>query len=162
MKKMNIMITNTLIIFVLLFSGCAAKANFANTPVIESEFEKPMSILSEKYADIGKYDRFFAAPYQTANLEELEAKWGEGKEHKNWGNYFLGISLGAVLAAFVDPIFLVVYILNPLPKSDYSWEKGNYKINVKTRKDIFVGYDEKFFSWEWEEKEKHLASKLDK
>lgn len=140
------------LLFTLLFLGCASKSDFNNTPIKNQEFNKDFKTLKNKYSDIEKYDRFFSSPVHSSPVKELTLIWGESKVEKNWLEYSLYKLLDITLISIGYPIFAIDFILNPYPQKTYIWEKGKYEIKVEGRNDAFVSYEERIFSWEWEEK----------
>ena len=145
--KINISI---LIVASIIFNGCASKVNFVHTPTKSEDFYKPMSTLKQEYSDIEEYDRIFASPQNTPELSELKSLWGEPEVDTKWTEYFLSKTLVIALAVVVNPIMLGVIVLNPLPRKEYVWHKGNYNIEVVERKGLLVGYEERVEFWEWE------------
>ena len=151
LKLLNIKILLLFLSVSLIFNGCASKVNFAHTPVSQADFTKPMKTLKQEYSDIEEYDRIFASPQNTPELSELKSLWGEPEENTKWTEYILGNTLVVALAVVVNPIMLGVIVLNPLPRKEYVWHKGNYTIEIIERKGLLVGYDDRVNSWNWKQ-----------
>jgi hypothetical protein len=144
---------------VLIFSGCASKANFSHTPVKQADFLKPIETLKQEYSDIEEYDRFFASPEEAARLEELEKMWGEPKKEVRWIEYGLGLGLITACTLFLYPICAISLVFQPMPREDYVWEKGDYTITAFSRNGIYVKYEDRIHNWEWKVKDLNSSVK---
>jgi len=136
-------------------SGCSTTQSFSNTPVESIEFTKNIANLEQNYSDIEKYDRTFASPSAAPRKHDLERLWGEPETKKKWGEFLfsLGLGIGLTSAGYLTyPLFAAVYILNPSPKEEYIWKKGNYEIVANGRSGALVKYEKRIHNWEWEEK----------
>ena len=134
---------------VLIFSGCASKANFSHTPVKQSDFLKPMETLKQEYSDISKYDTAFVFPQNTPKIEDLESIWGKSEKTKKWFEFGFFVGVVTITSIFVTPVFLVVYLFQPVPREDYIWKKENYIISVEGNNGLYVGYEKRMIQWEW-------------
>lgn len=147
-----------LIILTLLLNGCASKVNFAHTPVKEKEFTRDMKSLQEEYSDINEYDRIFAGPQNAPTLKELTKKWGKPEVNTRWVEYGFGTSVLVACAIFINPLCLVGVALQPRPLETYVWEKGHYTINAVGVRGMLVKYEDRIYSWEWEDTRKMARS----
>ncbi len=144
-----------IVLVCLVLGGCATSANFRNTPSKDSDFTKSMVELERDYADIKKYDRTFAGPAAAPRADELVKLWGEpAARKKDWAGYALSFGVGVGFAAtgyMTYPLLAVFYLLQPGPREEYAWRKGNYEIVARGRNDALVGYEKRIFRWKWKE-----------
>lgn len=136
-------------------TGCSTTANFSHTPTAPSEFTKNISELKQNYSDIAEYERRFAFPQPSAKEEELENLWGKPAVKKYWGSYAL--NAGALIAMVplgyaTYPIIGIFYFLQPMPREEYVWEKGNYRVVAYGNRNAFNGYEKRIHHWEWQER----------
>ena len=149
MRKNKINILLLFLISSLIFSGCASKANFTNTPVKQIEFTKNIETLKQDYSDINKYNASFVLPQNTPKVEELEKMWGEPEKTKQWFEFGFFTGVVILMSAFGTPAFLAVYLFQPMPRENYVWKKGDYTISAEGANSIYVGYEKRMFQWEW-------------
>lgn len=71
--------------------------------------------------------------------------------------YGLGTSAMVAAVIFINPVFLLVVAMQPIPSEEYIWEKGNYRISAVGRNDALVKYENRIINWEWEDK--NISSK---
>lgn len=145
----------TIVCLSTFMSGCSTTANFARTPVESTEFTKSLDDLKKAYSDIEKYDRTFASPASAPREKDLEGVWGEPTVKKKWGEFLTGLGLltGMAAAGWVSyPIIAALYLNDPVPREEYTWNKGNYEITAAGRSDAFVLYEKRIHKWKWNEK----------
>lgn len=141
----------------LMLGGCATTAHFSSTPIAEPEFSKELADLKHRYADIEKYDRFFAGPASAPAKDELVQLWGEPVTRKKWGEFALGLgmSIGLVASGYVSfPVLAFVVLIDgaAMPREEYVWQKGDYEVIAHGRRGALTRYEKRIHNWKWEKK----------
>lgn len=134
----------------LSLCACATTSRFDSTPTEEVDFLKDRPYLMSRYADINKYDRFFAGPEEAPPVEDIEKLWGQPSSmEKRWVQYTLSIGLAAVAVSVGYPVAASVFFLAPHPQENYVWNKGNYQITAYGRRDLLTRYERRIHNWKW-------------
>ena len=126
--------------------GCGVKRQLEAVPQTPEEFQLPKAELKEKYPEVAvyspKHEEFPFFVYCT-QIDELVEKWGEPDNvTTQWWNPH-----AALLVLAIPPygpgqivaggIFFGIY---PMPERIYTWDKGNYLIEVNASNSLHCKY----------------------
>ena len=153
----------TLILTILVLSGCVAQKPMGEIPTRESDFALTPAELIEAYPSIkdNNLEYIQDATTKTPTLKIFEEKWGPHVSIKDeWTDYafrtgyLFGLGYtGLGESTSLWPLFGALLTLpNALPHQTYTWNKGDYSIDVTFTNPIFAD-EKKSLYWNWKEKE---------
>ena len=156
MKKSILFLT------VFLLCSCAAKKPIVEIPKSESDFTMSPTEILKTYPSIKENSPEYITdakakipPYST-----FEQQWGTPvSKQKEWGQYIarVGFNFGLTYSALSEistawPIFGAIFTLpTPTPNQTYTWDKGDYSIDV-TFTDLMFGNEKEPLYWKWRKK----------
>ncbi len=146
-----------------LLCSCIVKKPIVEIPKDASDFTMTPSEMLKTYPSIKENNREYILdakskipPYST-----FEQQWGAPVSEKNeWAQYIakVGGNFGLGYAALGElstswPLFGAIFTLPaPTPNQTYTWDKGDYLIDVTFTKLIFANEKEPLY-WKWRKKE---------
>lgn len=142
----------SLLIILVLLTGCASTTSFTSLPKTDNEFLLDKAKLSANYPEISTYEkhwRGFSKEYPTE--QSLISELGEPHETKRYWLYPI-VVVAVAVAIHAQPIVwgIVIAIRPDIPET-YYFKKGNYCVEARMDRTIFDSYRSHMAWWDWKE-----------
>lgn len=139
----------------LFATGCAmTRPELTSYPKLDEDFKLCPEELKKRYADIeqyeGSFSRYILGSRAThPSLDVLVRDWGEPSKRLSLRN----LEWPIIFAAFGNSGPWIAggsaFVIMTLPRTVYTWQKGDYTIDCAVINPIADGYDPFLRYWTW-------------